>query len=386
MIPYGRQEITQADIDAIVNVLHSDYLTQGPVVPKFEQSIASHCGAKHAVAVNSATSALHIACLALNLQPNDWLWTSPTTFVASANCGLYCGAQIDFVDIDPSTYNMSVERLAEKLEDAKKQGKLPKILIPVHLCGQACDMYAIQLLSQKYGFKIIEDASHAIGGQYQNLPIGDCRFSDITIFSFHPVKIITTGEGGIALTNNVALANRMQRLRSHGISSNSAEMHVRPDDEIWNYQQIYLGFNYRMTDIQAALGISQMSRLNEYIKTRHQLAYRYDAELSKLPIQLPWQHPETYSSYHLYPIRINKNKCGKTQKQIYDALQAAQINVNLHYIPVYRQPYYESMGYRKGYCPEAEQYYKETLSIPIYPALSTADQTKVIHTLQESLA
>ncbi len=324
MIPYGRQDINQADIDAVIEVLRSDFLTQGPVLPLFERTVAGYCSVKYAVACNSATSALHIACLALELGPGDWLWTSPTTFVASANCALYCGAQVDFVDIDPHSYNMSVEKLAEKLEIAEKAGKLPKVVVPVHLCGQPCDMARIWALSQKYGFKIIEDASHAIGAKYRASeqdnfePVGNCRFSDITVFSFHPVKIITTGEGGMALTNDPILANRLQRYRSHGITSAPEEMQPRPGDEIWNYQQVRLGFNYRMTDIQAALGVSQMSRFNEFVEKRHQIAERYNQELADLPIQLPWQHPNSYSSYHLYPVRINKSLSGKTQRQVYD--------------------------------------------------------------------
>ncbi|MCZ8255596.1 MAG: UDP-4-amino-4,6-dideoxy-N-acetyl-beta-L-altrosamine transaminase, partial [Polaromonas sp.] len=329
MIPYGRQDISQADIDAVLEVLKSDFLTQGPMVPLFEQAVSTQVGAKHAIAVNSATAALHIACLALELGEGDWLWTSPITFVASANCGLYCGAKVDFVDIDPATYNMSVEKLAEKLAHAQQEGRLPKVVVPVHFSGQSCDMAGIHKLSQQYGFKVIEDASHAIGASYQGEPVGNCRYSDITVFSFHPVKIITTGEGGMALTNDPALASLMQRFRSHGITSESKKMQPRPDDEIWNYQQICLGYNYRMTDIQAALGVSQMKRLQELVQMRHRIAERYDNELAGLPIQLPWQHPDSYSSYHLYTIQVDQDASGSTQRRIYDALQAAGINVNL---------------------------------------------------------
>ena len=401
MIPYGHHDITQTDIDSVVDVLRSDYLTQGPMVPRFEQAVASYCGAQHAVAVNSATSALHIACLALGLEPGDWLWTSPITFVASANCGLYCGAKVDFVDIDARTCNLSVERLAEKLAVAEKAGKLPKVVVPVHLCGQPCDMAGIYSLGQKYGFKIVEDASHAIGGKYRAHqlatdgaragqstefePVGNCRYSDVTIFSFHPVKIITSGEGGMALTNDSVLADLMQRYRSHGITSDRGQMQPRPAEEIWNYQQIRLGFNYRMTDIEAALGLSQLGRVDDYVARRHRIAERYDQALRGLPLQLPWQHADGYSSYYLYPVRVRQNQCDKTQRQVYDGLTMAGIAVNLHYIPVYRQPYYESMGFQAGYCPEAEQYHKETISVPMFPTLTSRQQDYVIQMMREVL-
>ena len=378
MIPYGRQNINQADIDAVVEVLRSDFLTQGPMVPAFEQAIATKVGANHAVAVNSATSALHIACLALGVGKGDAVWTSPITFVAGANCALYCGATVDFVDIDPCTYNLSVERLAEKLDLAKRVGNLPKVVIPVHLCGQSCDMAGIYDLSQQYGFKVIEDASHAIGGKYKGELIGNGHYSDITIFSFHPVKIITTGEGGMAVTNDAGLAKKMRLLRSHGITSTPEDMQPRPAHEIWNYQQVDLGFNYRMTDFQAALGLSQMQRLDTFLTKRHAIAKRYDHMLSTIPALTPWQHKDTYSAYHLYVIRLKLNKISKTQRQVHEALQAAEIGINLHYIPIYLQPYYKKMGFSQGYCPQAEQYYSEAISIPIYPDLNLAQQNQVV--------
>ncbi len=385
IIPYGRQDISTADIQVVVDVLRSDYLTQGPVVPAFEKSLSDYCGAQHAVAVNSATSALHVACLALGVGSGDFVWTTPITFVASANCALYCGAQVDFVDIDPRTYNISVECLAVKLQQAKKTGALPKVVIPVHMSGQPCDMSGIHALSQEYGFKIIEDASHAIGGRYKGESIGNCRYSDITVFSFHPVKIITTGEGGMALTNDSQLAKRIKLLRSHGITSDAADMLPRPPEEIWNYQQIALGFNYRMTDILAALGLSQMQRLDEFVVKRHDIAKRYDQLLSDLPVIMPLQHADSYSSFHLYLIRLKSVQTSKTQREVFDALYAAGIQANLHYIPVYRQPYFEKMGFVKGYCPEAEQYYKEAISLPMYPGLTEAQQDHIVYTLKQIL-
>jgi UDP-4-amino-4,6-dideoxy-N-acetyl-beta-L-altrosamine transaminase len=385
MIPYGRQDISQEDIDAVIAVLQSEHLTQGPTVPIFENTVAKYCGANHGVAVNSATSALHIACLALGVGQGDLVWTTPITFVASANCALYCGAVVDFVDIDPLTYNMCAERLAEKLCVAEKNGRLPKVVIPVHLCGQPCNMASIYKLSEQYGFKIIEDASHAIGGKYKGESIGNCRYSDITVFSFHPVKVITTGEGGMAVCNSSVLAKKMRLLRSHGISSSVEDMLARPDQEIWNYQQIDLGFNYRMTDIQAALGISQMKRLDEFVNKRHTIVQLYEQELSGLPINSPWQHPDSYSAFHLYSIRIHQDFAKRNQRHVYEKLKVAGINANLHYIPVYRQPYYQSMGFKVGYCPNAELYFQQTLTVPLYPNLNYVEQTKVIQALRKAL-
>lgn len=380
MIPYGRQDISQADIDAVVAVLKSEFLTQGPVVPAFEKIVSEYCASKYAVAVNSATSALHIACLALGVGKGDSVWTTPITFVASANCGLYCGATVDFVDIDPRTYNLSVERLAEKLAQAEKTGKLPKVLIPVHLCGQPCDMAGIYALSQQYGFKIIEDASHAIGGKYKGEPIGNGRYSDITVFSFHPVKIITTGEGGMAVTNDAQLANQMVRLRSHGITRDPAEMTHVPDGP-WYYQQIDLGFNYRMTELQAALGLSQMQRLNEFVTKRHELAKHYDKLLENLAVTTPWQHSDSYSGLHLYVIRLQHAKGHANRGEVFERLRTNGIGVNLHYIPVYRHPYYERMGFSPDNFPEAERYYAEAITLPMYPGLSKGQQLEVVQKL-----
>ncbi len=384
MIPYARQAISQQDIDAVVEVLQSDFLTQGPKVPLFEKAVAEHVGATHALAVNSATSALHIACLALGLGEGDWLWTTPNTFVASANCGLYCGAQVDFVDIDPVTYNLCPKALEKKLIAAEKTGKLPKVVVPVHFSGQPCDMQAIHALAQKYGFKVIEDASHAIGGKYQGEFIGNCRYSDITVFSFHPVKIITTAEGGLALTNDDALAEKMNLHRSHGVTRDTSLMTHEPDGP-WYYQQVALGFNYRMTELQAALGISQMQRLDEFVAQRHKLAERYNQLLADLLLTLPWQHPDSYSGLHLYVIRLQLDKINKTHLQVFEQLREAGIGVNLHYIPVHMQPYYQDMGFEKGAFPEAEHYYEEAISLPMFSTMTEQQQDEVVRVLQKVL-
>lgn len=384
MIPYGRQDITEEDIKAVVDVLNSTHLTQGPAVPKFEQAVIRHCNAKYAVATNSATSALHVACLALELGPGDWLWTSPNTFVASANCGLYCGAKVDFVDIDPRTYNLCPKALEEKLQVAERNGNLPKVVVPVHFSGQPCDMRAIHELSRKYGFRIIEDASHAIGGKYLNEPIGNCRYSDVTVFSFHPVKIVTSAEGGMAVTNNDKLAEKMALLRSHGITRTSSLM-TKPMEGSWYYQQVDLGFNYRMTDLQGALGASQMGRLVHYVARRHELAKRYDKLLKDLPIVTPWQHKDGYSAFHLYVIRLKLGEVTASHVEVFEALRAKEIIVNLHYIPVHTQPYYREMGFSDGDFPESEKYYSEAISIPLFPALTYDEQDFVVACLKEAM-
>ena len=380
-IPYGKQNVNKSDIDAVVEVLQSDYLTQGPVVPRFEASVSAYTGAKFAVAVNSATSALHLACLALEVGPGDVVWTSPITFVASANCAVYCGAKVDFVDIDPLTYNISIPVLMEKLERSQVSNTLPKVVIVVHLAGQSCDMKRINSLSLKYGFKIIEDASHAIGGKYLNESIGNCKYSDITVFSFHPVKIITTGEGGMALTNSSKLAKHMSLLSSHGITRDPGQMTHEADGE-WYYQQVDLGFNYRMTDMQAALGLSQLERLDDYVSRRHEFATRYNELLKDIPLVTPYQHNDGYSAFHLYIIRLkNRNK----HKQVFDYLRKSGIGVNLHYIPVHTQPYYKQTGVNFTDLRQAEQYYKDAISLPLYPTMTEQQQDVVISSLRKAL-
>ncbi len=381
MIPYGRQDITQADIDHVVEVLQSDFLTQGPQVPAFEASICAATGAAHAVAVNSATSALHIACLALGLGKGDILWTSPITFVASANVGLLCGADVDFVDIDGDTFNMSVEALADKLAAAEAAGKLPKIIMPVHMCGQSCDMAAIGALAKQYGVRVIEDASHAVGGALNGVAVGACSHSDITVFSFHPVKIVTTAEGGVATTNNAELAQRMGLFRSHGVTRDPDLMEGDSDGS-WYYQQVELGLNYRMTELQAALGVTQLTRLAEYVARRNEIARRYDAMLGNLPLKRPGKLDGAYSAFHLYVIRVEPDQ----RRAVFDALRAADIGVNVHYIPVHLQPYWRKRGFKAGMFPNAEAYYSSAISIPLYPGLTDADQQQVVDAIKAALA
>ena len=382
-IPYGRQNINQDDIDAVVNVLKSDFLTQGTIVPSFEMAISEYCKVDHVICVNSATSALHIACLALGLKPGDYLWTSPITFVASANCARYCGAHVDFVDIDQKTYNMSIDRLAEKLKKAEAENKLPKIVVAVHLCGQSCDMEGIYRLGKQYGFKIIEDASHALGAKYKNEPVGCCKYSDITVFSLHAVKIITTGEGGMALTNSFEFAEKMIRLRSHGITRFPKEM-TRTPDGAWFYQQLDLGFNFRMTDVAAALGLSQLKRLDDFVKRRHEIVDLYNKLLAGTNIVMPWQHADTYSSYHLYVIKIPNSRL-LNRNLIFERLRSNGILVNLHYIPVYQHPYYEQFGYDLSNFPESEKYYSEAISLPIYPGLLDSDVEEIVEILNRPI-
>jgi UDP-4-amino-4,6-dideoxy-N-acetyl-beta-L-altrosamine transaminase len=371
MIGYGRQDINQDDIAAVMEVLQSDFLTQGPRVEEFEAAVASFCGAEHGVAVNSATSALHIACMALDIGPDDIVWTSPITFVASANCARYCGATIDFVDIDLDTNNICVDKLEKKLESAASKGALPSAVIPVHMAGASCDMARIRALSRKYDFRVVEDASHAIGGRYKDKPVGGCQFSDITVFSFHPVKIITTAEGGLATTNCPLLAERMQGLRSHGITRDPDKF-LNGSDGGWYYEQVELGLNYRMTEIQAVLGLSQLARLNEFVEARNKIAQFYDAQFVDLPLIRTVWTPDIYSSHHLYILKL-KDRNPTRRAELYDYLRQNNIGTNVHYIPVHMQPYYRRLGFGPGDFPVAEDYYDRVLTLPIYPALSDSD-------------
>jgi UDP-4-amino-4,6-dideoxy-N-acetyl-beta-L-altrosamine transaminase len=385
MIPYRCQDISQADIQAVVDVLRSDFLTQGPAVPAFEKAVAGYCRAQHAVAVNSATSALHIACLALGLGPGDRLWTVSNTFVASANCGRYCGANVDFVDIDRDTWNVSVPALREKLLQARQSGRLPKVLVPVHFGGQPTEQEAIWELAQEFGFKVLEDAAHAIGASRNGEPVGSCRWSHITVFSFHPAKIITTGEGGMALTNDDEMAWRMANLRSHGITREKARMFGEPDGP-WYYEQLALGFNYRMTDLQAALGFSQLARLEEFVERRNALAQRYDQLLADLPLQRPKVQRENRSAFHLYVVRLRSDAIRKTHREVFEAMRGQGIGVNLHYMPVHLQPYYRNLGFGPGLCLEAERYSREAISLPLFYGLSEAGQSCIAASLQSALS
>lgn len=383
-IPYGHQDINQADIDAVVEVLHSDWLTQGPTISCFERKVAEYCGVQYAVALSSATAALHLACLAVDLGEHDWLWTSPNTFVASANCGRYCGAQVDFVDIDPLTYNLSIAALETKLIQAERNHQLPKVVIPVHFAGQSCEMDKIAGLAQRYQFTVIEDASHALGGSYLGKKVGSCEFSDMTVLSFHPVKIITTGEGGMILTNRLDLYEKLLLLRSHGVTRDPQQMTISSPGA-WYYQQIDLGYNYRLTDIQAALGISQLARLDQFVTRRRELVARYHEHFANLPLILPQESAGVYSAYHLYVIKLKLNEISKTRRQIFDRLRAADILVNVHYIPVHTQPYYQQFGFKIGDFPNAEQYYEAAISLPLFPSLTDAEQDRVIATVQQAL-
>lgn len=384
MIPYGKQDINQADIDAVVNVLTSDRLTQGPVVPEFENKISALCQSSFAVASNSATSALHIACLALGISKGDVVWTSPISFVASANCALYCGADIDFVDIDPTTANMSVSALTLKLKKSQYENTLPSVIIPVHLAGQPCDMQAIYLLAQEYGIKVIEDASHAIGGTYQDHPIGSCKFSDITVFSFHPVKIITSAEGGMALTNDEAIANKMRAYRSHGIT-NKADEFINASHGPWYYEQQLLGFNYRMTELQAALGLSQLNRLTEFVQKRHEIARKYEQAFNAHNYFSLTQHKDSFSSYHLYVLLL-PTSIGGIQRKLFEHLRTHNIFSQIHYIPIHLQPYYTKLGFSHGDFPAAEAYYSRAISLPLHPNLTSTEQDYIINTVIDFLA
>jgi UDP-4-amino-4,6-dideoxy-N-acetyl-beta-L-altrosamine transaminase len=384
MIPYGRQSLDQADIDAVVEVLESDWLTQGPTVERFEAAMAERCEAGFGVAVCNATAALHIACLAAGLGEGDWLWTSPNTFLASANCGRYCGADVDFVDIDPLTWNLDVNALKHKLESAEREGKLPKVLVAVAFSGQSCDMRAIAELSRRYGFVVIEDASHAVGASYAGRPVGCGEYADMTVFSFHPVKIVTTGEGGLVLTNSPERAEHLRRLRSHGMTRDPVQMDA-PSHGPWYYQQVELGFNYRITDMQAALGLSQLNKLDGFLARRRQLVARYQALLADLPLTLPTPQPEAESAWHLYVVRLQTERLQHSHRQIFEGLRAAGIGVNVHYIPVHLQPYYRDLGFAAGDFPQAEAYYAQAISLPLFPAMSDEQQDFVVDQLRRLL-
>jgi len=382
MIKYAKQDVSLKDIQSVVKVLKSEYLTQGPVVDSFEKKVSSYCKSKYAIAVNSATSALHLAYLSLGLSRGDYLWTSPITFVSTANAALHCGAKVDFVDIDPISYNICIKTLEDKLNTAKKLGKLPKILVAVHMAGQSPDMMEIHKLVKKFKIKIVEDASHSLGGRYQNIRIGSCKYSDICVFSFHAVKIITSGEGGMAVTNNAALAIKIRNLRSHGIEKNIKKSSLI-GDEIWNYKQTNLGFNYRMTDIQAALGLSQMSRINEFIKKRNSLAKTYNKAFKNLSLITPKVTKDRLSSFHLYIIKLDINKNKLTRNKLYKYLEVNNIQPNFHYIPVYRHPYFQNLNFKKNYCKEAEIFFKTAITIPLHNKLTIKQQKFIINIVKK---
>nr|WP_199066759.1 UDP-4-amino-4,6-dideoxy-N-acetyl-beta-L-altrosamine transaminase [Chromobacterium sp. ASV5] len=381
-IPYGRQSISDDDIAAVEAVLRSDWLTQGPAIERFERMVAERCGARYAVAVSNATAALHIACLGMDIGPGDLVWTVPNTFVASANCARYCGADVDFVDIDADTFNLSLDALRAKLAQAECLGRLPDLLIPVHFAGQSCQMAEIASLAERYGFRVLEDASHAIGGSYGGAPVGSCRHSDAVVFSFHPVKIITSGEGGMVLTNDPALRQRLLRLRSHGITRDAGQMQGEAEGD-WCYQQLELGYNYRLTDLQAALGCSQLERLDAFVARRRRLQAAYRNALSDLPLRMARQLPETDPAWHLLVVRLEQPQW---RKPMFDALRARGVLVNVHYQPIYQQPYYRQLGFPPGLCPEAEAYYQRALSLPLYFDLSDEAFDRVIAAFRTSLS
>ncbi|HYI49013.1 MAG TPA: UDP-4-amino-4,6-dideoxy-N-acetyl-beta-L-altrosamine transaminase [Allosphingosinicella sp.] len=381
-LPYGRQHITDEDVAAVAEVLRSDFLTQGPAVPRFEAALQALTGAAHVSAMANATAALHLSCLACDVGPGDVVWTSPISYVASANCALYCGAEADFVDIDPVTFNMSADALEAKLIAAKAAGRLPKVVIPVHFAGQPCDMGRIGALAGRYGFRVIEDASHAVGATLGNTPIGACADSDIAVFSFHPVKIVTTGEGGAALTQDPVLAERLELLRSHGVTRSEALM-SGPSEGGWYYEQVALGFNYRLTDIQAALGTSQLTRLDAYLRRRHELGALYDARLEGLPLTVPARLPGRRSAFHLYVVQLDDPL---RRRPVYDALRGANIGANVHYIPIHLQPFYRARGFAPGDFPNAEAYYARAITLPLHPQMTEADVNRVAACLAEALA
>ncbi len=383
-IPYGHQDISEEDIAAVVRALRSEWITQGPAVPSFEQAMALRCNVAHAVAVSSGTAALHLACMAAGLGPGDRLWTSPITFVASANCALYCRAEVGFVDIDPRTFNMSVTELERRLGDADRRGVLPKVIVPVHFAGQSCEMRGIADLAHRYGIMVIEDASHALGASYCGRPVGACEYSDAAVLSFHPVKMITTGEGGMVLTNAAGLAKKVARLRTHGITRDTGRMERTPPGA-WYYEQIELGFNYRMTDIQAALGENQLIRLDTFVQRRNEVAKRYREALNGLPLRMQWEHPDCHSSYHLFVVSVDRQRASVSRRRVFDHLSERGIGANVHYIPVHTQPYYRRLGFKCGDFPSAEEYYEGAVTLPMFSSLTDEQQDAVVFALREIL-